>query len=256
MRRVEKVYDTLDAFLATCQTPAVTKHKDRDNWHGATHTQALKMVREGWADAPTEYLDIAESALTTVVAAAPPFEPVWDVSGSFGDVELAIQGVPECMAEMAPVEVSRAGRIVTLVFSYSYSAAVGPSAITKRGGYVMGLVLALEKLGQVVELWADFSGQREGSYFSFRTLIKGTHDVLSPDVVAFITCHPAMLRRLGFSCAVANGVPNYGIHDPTAPPQDKYPEGTIFINEMMRGQSDTAETSVLKTLRELGLIDE
>jgi len=240
--------------------------KNRDEWAGATCEEAFGLASNGWADGLTKATEIVNNALALVEREHPAqtFESYHDVVGGQVDVGRYLAGMPECMVEYEMPPISRVGRVVTLVASVSYSGAISSESAFKRGAAITALALALEATGHETELWADLSSESRNGHFSYvRVLVKGAHDLVDPERIAFAYGHPAMLRRLGFmeSFAMpANMHLSFGLGKGYGLPTDcehDLPDGTIYLPSL-RSSSDVpdADRFVTDHLRSLGLLSD
>lgn len=226
-----------------------------ESWEGdVSMREALELARHGWQD-QNDALAIAEDAVETLEREGLISQfnrPVWDVTGSDVDVSRYLSGEPECMIEM-PLDQTK-GRVPTVVMvkSFTYLATSDDDVLREHGRLVVALVLALEKLGVPVEIWADrplfHAHTPTGKYYQ-RVLIKGGGDYLDAGQLMFAMVHPAMLRRLGFAVH-ASATPRPRSRDE----KDLYGEGAILTETI---PADTDAVTFLKNeLARMGLLAE
>jgi hypothetical protein len=216
------------------------------------------MARLGWKEQLDSALELAESAvqLAEQEHMVDTFNPVWDVTGAEVDVARYLSGEPECMIDFPLAKTSKSGRIIALCASITYSGAIGPDTIRRRGATMVALALALSRLGHNTELWADLSGTPMGSGgdVRIRVLVKGANDELDPSKVMFAFAHPAMLRMLGFAAIEGLG---RDTHICPIPPRKDLPEGTIYLPEICSERDVPEADEFLRAhLGELGLLAE
>lgn len=274
-RTVVDLYGSLDEWVdAARQNATKVPHPRGDDF--TMHTsfaEACEMAETtGWAEGAAEATVISESALRTVEREhdVPVFAAEYLMAGSEVDVGRCLQGIPECMIEYEPRIVSRVGTVVTLCASVSVSGAVDTSSMVKRGAAVVGLAMALQKCAHAVEIYVTVdicehyapNGGDKGKTAAIRCLLKGAHDEIDPDRLAFALAHPAMLRQLAFGLEHAlpreyqsplNIGTGYGI---PMNPIENLPDGTIYLPCVL-SPSDVpdADTFIADHLRSLGLID-
>jgi hypothetical protein len=227
--------------------------------------EAVQLAREGWSEGAQGAIDIAEKAVAKVEREhdMPAFHPVWDVAGCEVDVARYLAHEPENMVDYEIVPTTKAGRVIVVCASVSYSGSLSVETVRRRGHIITALILALSKLGYSVEVWADTSAARGGKIARDRVLVKGASDPLDTASIMFAFTHPAMLRVLEFaamhalpkSWQSAIGVgSSYG--GPASPKRD-LPEGTIYLPEL-RSDYDVpdADEALLGYLRLLGIVND
>jgi hypothetical protein len=248
----------------------------RSEWCGVeSFDEALKLARFGWQEQLPETLAIAESAVATAdkEQLMDSFsEPVWDVTGAQVDVGAYLAGTPECMIDYPLSEVSKVGRVITLVVSGVVSGSIEASTIIRRGQVIVALALALNLLGHAVEIWADMSlesspyGDNDVTAYQ-RILVKGASDELDAAQIMFGLAHPAMLRVMAFGTwdgfpgtwqEEFSESPSRGL--PARRPETaiaSFPGGTIFLPEIKSDRDvPNADEFLRKYLGELGLLAE
>jgi len=227
------------------------------DWKGASFEEALELARNGWTDELDGALELAESAVTFAEQEhmTDSFnQPVWDVTGAQVDVGAYLAGTPECMIDYPLSTTSKAGRVITLCASVTYSGSLSAETVIKRGRVITALALALSRLGHNTELWADLTGKNDKGELQVRVLVKSADDELDPAKVMYAFAHPSMLRQLHFSALEKRGYPS---NQRVIPLVRDLPEGTIYLPEL-RTASDVpnADEFLRKYLGELGLLAE
>lgn len=158
---------------------------------------------------------------------------------------------------------TRAGRVITLVASVSYSGAVSKEAIKRRGHAIAALAFAISRIGLAVELWCDLSAKEGETFGHMRVLVKGANDELDPARIMFAYSHPGMLRALGMPAMHAYpedvrkalGV-GYGYGMPIDPKKD-LAEGTIYLPCVLSDRDiPDAEIALMQYLRDIGIVGE
>ena len=220
-------------FLDRVRAPAaITGGSGRDGddtWAGATFDEALRLAVDGWT-VPLSEVEVTVGALREragLGTSVTSLEPVWDVTGSEVDVGAYLAGVPECMVDAVPRQVSRRGRVVSFLITGSYDHKTPHRQVRNRGLALAALCAAIIDAGHSVEIWSGYA-----------TMVGAARDIRASGVARVITAgerldvgrlifavaHPAMLRRLWFSvwdgqdAAVARTVSdaNYGRPQPSA----------------------------------------
>ncbi|MCP3798381.1 hypothetical protein NLX83_03825 [Allokutzneria sp. A3M-2-11 16] len=191
----------LDAATAD---PSITIGKSRGyatEWAGATWEEAVRLGRDGWAVALRES-DFTVGQLREragLGSTVTVLEPAWDVTGSEVDIGAYLAGVPECMVDAVPRQISRRGKVITFVIPMSYSAKVRHECIINRGLALATLCAAIIEAGHSVEIWsgdAGFVDQGARTRYSAVVRVISAGEPLDIGRLIFATAHPAMCRRL------------------------------------------------------------
>ena len=231
----------------------------------ANHTEAFRLAREGWTAELARTMSVAEDAVSKVERdhEMPSFVAAHDVAGCEVDVARYLDGTPENMIDYPLTPIVKAGRVITLCASISYSGAIDEGTIRKRGQAIAALALALSQLGYSTEIYSEVcsSGHNDGrKYVSVRTLVKGAQDALDAERIAYAVAHPSMLRVLNFAAlrmAPSEFVDAIGygsLGSPTNPVED-LPDGTLYL-PCVRSSSDipNADVQLVRWLTDLGII--
>ena len=253
-----------DAY--TSAHPETTPEEEPHPWTGAnTWEQVDRWAAEGWEDGVKEATEISEEALRFIDAETPveTFKADWDVTGCEVDVGTYLQGIPECMIEYEPVRVSRAGKVVTICVSASFSASMSVETLIRRAVCITGLVKALEERQHSTEIWLDNTVTTSNGYMRvMRCLVKSAADSVPVAELAFQLGHPAVLRRVIFAerHMDARLSPEFDAsklhgampHDPLK----DLPEGTIYFSAVS-GSHDLRDPEgfIRRQLKELGLVE-
>lgn len=161
---------------------------------------------------------------------------------------------PECFVSKSYGEESREGKIITLVCSLSFSAAISPETIIQRGAMICALVDAIEYAGYRVEVICnDTSSDNSNGWFEIDVVVKKANQPLNLIEMAFCLAHPAMLRRMMFSVAEIEGWSDYASYYGT--PDVATNKGALYIQEIYSGMISDAMAIdwVLSELEKLGI---
>lgn len=166
----------------------------------ADFNKAVSLQQGGWSERPN-LSKLASGIETKGTAEIVKATTTYDVQGAYVDVATYLEGVPECMVDFSD-EVDR--RVVRVAFNLSTSCNLTTKAFHNRGAVVLAVTRKLIEAGYSVELvgfqfvQSSAKRQRKGIYLQ-QVVIKEAEDVIDEDAIAFWCCHPAALRRLGFS---------------------------------------------------------
>ncbi|MBB4686728.1 DUF7192 family protein [Amycolatopsis jiangsuensis] len=192
----------LDAASAEPTISDPSSRREEYGWHGASWEEALRLAVDGWS-VPLEETDVTVGELRESAGLAHSvtvLEPTWDVTGSEVDVGAYLSGVPECMVDAVPRQVSRRGKVITFLVPGGYSNTIEHDVIVNRGLALAALCSAIIDAGHSVEIWSGFCGTLLQSEVELR--FSGVARVIAAgepfDVgrLIFAVAHPAMLRRL------------------------------------------------------------
>lgn len=195
----------LDAATAS---PSIPKPESRathkDDWQGGSWEEAVQLAVDGWPlaleEADVTVTQLRENAgLSHTVTV---LEPTWDVTGAEVDVGAYLSGVPECMVDAVPREVSRRGKVVTFLIPAGYTHKIGHDVIINRGLALATLCAAIIDAGHSVEIWSGNAGwvtvqKAELRYCGVARVI-AAGEPFDVGRLIFAVAHPAMLRRLWF----------------------------------------------------------
>ena len=242
--------------------------RNRPDFTGVeSHNEAFRLAREGWTDELARTMSVAEEAVTKVERdyELPSFVASYEVAGCEVDVARYLDGTPENMIDYPLTPIVKAGKVITLCASVSYSGAVDEETIRKRGQAIAALALALSQLGYSTEIYSEVcaSGNYAGEgkkYVSVRTLVKGAQDALDAERIAYAVAHPSMLRVLNFAALrmapqeFVDAIGYSSLGTPRNPVED-LPEGTLYT-PCVRSSTDIpdADAQLVRWLTDLGII--
>lgn len=262
-------FDSLDEYANLASTATGDYHAPvGDHW--LTLAEAVALARTGWEDA----LDQVENMTAGLVDAlenethATTFEVLYGVEGCDVDVARYLSGEPECLISYPMLETPRAGRVVTMCASVTYSGGARAETVRARGLVMTAAAFALDRLGLSTELWADRTirdqvrrglGTRYSGAISQRVLIKGANDVLDPARVLYAFAHPSMLQCLGFATAERSAWgQRTGQHSGyPIDPLPWLPEGAVYVPTMNtdKDSQDPQGDNLRTLLQTIGVID-
>lgn len=168
-------------------------------WAGASWDEAVQLGQDGWPLA-LERVDVTVGELRERAGLSESvtlLEPSWDVTGSEVDIGAYLSGVPECMVDAVPRQVSRRGKVITFVVPICYSNKVAHTAVVNRGLALATLSAAIIEAGHSVEIWCGDAGMVSQS-IRHRVMIRviSAGEPLDIGRLIFAMAHPAMCRRL------------------------------------------------------------
>ncbi len=234
------------------------------DFHGVRSLDHLnELVTLGYEKDIDSVIRIAENAVKDSFQEfdANVFSATFDVAGGEVDIDRFLTGEPENMIDYQIMQAPRAGRVITLCASISFSGAVSKAAIAKRGHLVTALAMAMSRLGLALEIWADASTRGGSTQVQQRILVKSPGEDVNPARIMFAFTHPGMLRMLAMPAMhswpeevqSATGV-GFGYGAPENPKED-LPDGTIYLPSVLSSRDvPDADVKLREILRELGII--
>ena len=177
---------------------------ENSDWAGASWAEAKRLAADGWTVPLTE-AEVTVGALREragLGGTVTSLEPSWDVTGSEVDIGAYLAGVPECMVDAVPRQVSRRGNVVTFLISGSYDSTTPHRCVRNRGLALATLCAAIIDAGHGVEIWSGFSamaGPRRDVRYCAVARVISAGESLDVGRLIFAVAHPAMLRRLWFA---------------------------------------------------------
>jgi hypothetical protein len=265
--RFNSVDDAAKAFEDCKEGWEARKDSVDDEWAGGCESleEVVTLARKGLVDHIPDAMRIAEAAVESIENEydMPSFQSFYDVSGSDVDVARYLSGEPECMINYTMVDTPQAGRVITVRAPICASAGVTPKEMVDRGIQVVALILALEKTGLQVEVWAtspihdSWTGDPE-YLANLDVLVKGSGQALDIGQVMFAFAHPAMFRVM--LLGLCHELPKkwqreigigFGYGYP-GKVEAGFKDGAYNLPSMRMGEKHT--TLVLDTLKDLGII--
>jgi hypothetical protein len=171
-------------------------------------------------------VELSEIIATKIVR----YEPEYGVGGGIVDVGAFLSNSPEYFMIKKPTEKEQEGKIVKLVCSISFSAAIDSKVIIQRGAMVCALADAIEMSGFRCEIIVNTTSFSKSRKFEVDVILKKAQQSLNITELAFCLAHPAMLRRFMFSVAELEGWADYA-HAYGIPHEAK-DKGDLYINEI------------------------
>ena len=173
--------------------------------HGMDLEDACEALTHGWDMHRAEMSEQVDSLISSLQEEVNDYigthhREVRDVSGGFVDMDRYLLGEPECMVESWMDEDTLQGKAIKVLVNVAAAAHVSSDKLIARGAAVAAAMDAVMTSGMNVELWVGESiGGSEPDHMLVDLLcVKEYNDLIDPDVLAFATAHPAMLRRVFF----------------------------------------------------------
>ena len=203
----------------------------KSDWYGnVSWEEAKTLAISGWIEGLNEIKKISVELSEIIANKIVRYEPEYGVGGGVVDVGAFLSNSPEYFMMKNSTEKEQEGKIITIVCSVSFSAAIDSKVIIQRGGIVCALADAIEMSGFRCEIIANRTSFSESGKFEIDVILKKAQQSLNITELAFCLAHPAMLRRFMFSIAELEGWADYahayGI------PHEATDKGDLYINEI------------------------
>ena len=273
MHRIERTpsgyeahyFDSLDAFVDAAEANVPADIRDNKVWQ-----ETVRLARLGWQDELANVEEMTAHMVDTVErdTNSTHFDTVYGVDGCDVDIDRYLTGEPENMIAYPLADISRAGRVITMAVSVTYSGGASKETVRMRGHVMTAAAIALDRLGLNTEIWADRTirtsagpGRCGRPAISQRIMVKGANDTLDPARILYATAHNTMLHHLCFKHA--RYATEWGKHNnqESGCPQDPepfLPDGALYLPTFNTGRGDNegnAVAALKAVLRMAGAID-
>ena len=203
----------------------------KSDWYGnVSWEEAKTLAISGWIEGLNEIKKISVELSEIIANKIVRYEPEYGVGGGVVDVGAFLSNSPEYFMMKNSTEKEQEGKIITIVCSVSFSAAIDSKVIIQRGGIVCALADAIEMSGFRCEIIVNTTSFSKSRKFEVDVILKKAQQSLNITELAFCLAHPAMLRRFMFSVAELEGWADYA-HAYGIPHEAK-DKGDLYINEI------------------------
>ena len=209
MQIIKEQFKTLESMIDIMDRRAVNKafkvkedrlssqrvDDDKKPWAGTgTWAETMALVKNGYSDP----LKKMKTELTRIGAAQTAEKRIRynDVIGFIPNVPNALRGVPLAMINQK--RIPKKVNAISLIYSLSVSANVGPAEMINAGINFISLVNMLEKKGYRVKIDISFIARTNNTTAGFLVTAKEYNQTLNLLKLAFPLVQPAMLRRVAF----------------------------------------------------------
>lgn len=266
-RKAEGVFWDVTSFLDACDGSGEYAHHraGSSEWSGGEgYHWCRRTALTGWDAEVAPVQAIASRVIDTVYADRTIADEVtrrYDVSGGEVDIDRFLHGEPECLLELVPRQIAKAGRAVRLVVHNGVRADISADVYRRRGAAVVALLDALQRAGHPLEIWAgsDAHLSRGGARWSYLVQIQAASDPLDIGRVVFFASHPGAHRQLGFAVRTSRkgaGWSDVGGSHPLGPScvPDDHDGTTIVLPQLTETSRWTEAESVAWVEQQLDLL--
>lgn len=226
----------------------------KSDWYGnVSWEEAKTLAISGWIEGLNEIKKISVELSEVIATKIVRYEPEYGVGGGLVDVGAFLCNSPEYFMIKNPTEKEQEGKIVRLVCSISFSAAIDSKVIIQRGAMVCALADAIEMSGFRCEIIVNTTSFSKSRKFEVDVILKKAQQSLNITELAFCLAHPAMLRRFMFSVEESEGWADYaygyGI------PHEATDKGDLYIDKIYSYEVPNSQAInwVTKQLEQLGI---
>jgi hypothetical protein len=172
-------------------------------WAGtATLEDAIELAHSGWKPGYDEMMAIREKIdFSALGPMSQQLTEHIDVAGDEPNIDLFLQGNPEHMTTLHQTITAQRGKIFSFYVHRGTPGFTDYKRIIRRGVSLLLVFDVLRLLGYSFEVTIVFANQNyDGSdTYEFYVPIIHAGDPINTDTLAFMLCHPAVLRRLAFA---------------------------------------------------------
>lgn len=202
------VFPTLTDFIEVmdkqAESPSYRGH-DSSGWSGgASLREAVTTLKDGWDGGAEVVEDILARLQTSLKQIAKDMTPkvVYDVTGSFPDIERYLEGEPECMVNFRLDDESKAGQVCRILIDCGANASYSQDWMTRRAGAIAALVQVLQMVGKSIEVWIASPVEINSKVHDTVVQVHGAGKTLNIRDIAYGLGHPGMLRKCIFEARV------------------------------------------------------
>jgi hypothetical protein len=203
----------------------------KSDWYGNVSWEEAKILASnGWIEGLQEIKKISVELSEIIANKIVRYEPEYGVGGGVVDVGAFLSNSPEYFMMKNPTEKEQVGKIITIVCSVSFSAAIDSKVIIQRGAMVCALADAIEMSGFRCEIIANETSTSKSGKLEIDVTLKNAQQSLNIIELAFCLAHPAMLRRFMFSVAELEGWADYAYCYGT--PYEATEKGNLYVDKI------------------------
>ncbi|HHT9079583.1 TPA: DUF7192 family protein [Flavobacterium psychrophilum] len=235
-----------------------------NSWSGGLDwNESKRLALMGWQKGLVEVDKFQARVNELITSKIVRHKPVYAVAGNYIDIGNYLSNDPECFITKEYDENNQKGKIITIVCSIGFSAAISPETIIQRGAMVCALIDAIEYAGYRAEvicnkatstsIYLRDGSNKDNGWLEVDVTIKKANQALNRIELAFCLAHPAMLRRIMFSVAEIEGWSDYTYgYGYSSKATNK---GDIYIEEVFSGvvSDDKAINWIVSELQKLGI---
>lgn len=211
-----EIYNSAMDVVADCRTRKITDERFnnmqeqslRRSWHSVgTYDEALDLLHDGY-EPQISSVELSKIAATSEVEKHISFSN--NIVGFAPVVPLALKGVPNCMIDTR-IKTMKA-KVIDLYYETTHSSSTDQKDIIKDGEKILGAIIAMEKKGYRINLYAMQSYTRDGSSDILIIKIKSSNQPFDLKRMSYPLMHPAFFRVIGFDwySKVPGGKYRYG----------------------------------------------
>lgn len=201
----ESVNDILEYIKDTPE--GNNSRREREDFVSHSWDQMLTMLKTGWSEGIKE-VDIKSHEILNSLKQDTLTVYNYDVHGEFLDIGTYLTGNPECFLQAEPMATDKPIKKITVNLTASHQ--VNQQTLINRGAGIMGMIDTFYNQYFIDLTFVIKTRNCQGYDITmlFNANLKQGYD---RDMIAFISCSPAMLRRVYFAvCEKITGLDHCG----------------------------------------------
>ena len=252
--KFEDLYDFWNFSFRDSNSRKISSRKYKCEWNGNVLWEEAKILAiSGWIEGLEQIRKLSVQMSEIIASKIVKYEPEYALGGGVIDIGAFLGNNPEYFVVKRPNEMEQKGKIVTIVCSVSFSAAIDSTVIIQRGAMICALIDALEMSGFRCEIIVNFTTTYQSGKIEVDVVLKKAQQSLNITELAFCLAHPAMLRRFMFSVAELEGWADYAYA--YGFPYEATKKGDLYIDKIYSKEvpNDQAISWVTEQLKNLGI---
>lgn len=209
-KRFKSVQEIID-FLAPVNSNNFSKNYDRPGFCNTSYNDALTLLQSGWS-AGSHDINIACEAIKTNLHDIAAPEYCHDKTGLFIDIGAYMDGMPDCFVDVSFTPVSKP--VCKILANITSGYLITQTEIINRGAAILACIDSLYNTHEIALSFVCTVMNAKGHDIEIYIDIDMSNGY-SRDLIGFIACHPAMLRRICFGVmeqtSGINFLANYGV---------------------------------------------
>lgn len=159
--------------------------------------EAFKLFHTGYPEGLQKMKQVLDCVRNLIRLKSPQYEFAEAVDGSSPNIEAFLQGQPEDMFFLSPVELEAPPTVLTVQFEMAYAAQITTTQAIWAGATVFAAMEALRAQGCAVQpILTHTVTDRKSDYWQSTVAVPNSLDL---DTLSFLFTHPSVLRRIVFS---------------------------------------------------------
>lgn len=160
--------------------------------------QSYHLLKTGYPEGLQRMRSILESIHNTITLVSPQYEFSNDIEGSSPDVQAYIEGRPDDMFFLSPVEKDAPPSFISLQLDMTANASISTTQMSWAGATIFAAMECLRAQGCAVSLLLTHTTQARYSDSIWQSQMPISNNI-DLDSLSFLLTHPSVLRVIVFS---------------------------------------------------------